>query len=132
MKQTFTIIVSLLCGLFAYGQTDSVRGKQFQLTGKITGQIQLTPHCGTIAWGIVVEFEITNIEGLIYNNKNIGIVITCPEMYAKDFFKNGELYQVMFSDTNQADFGWTIPNKDLLKRNHLSFDPYATTIKPIP
>ena len=132
MKQTFSIIILLLLGLIAQSQPDSVRGKQFQLTGKLIGQVRLTPHCGSIAWGTVLEFEMTNIEGMAYKNKSIRIVVTCPEFYGKGFFKKGGLYTVIFSDTNQADFSWAILNKDLLKMNHLSFDPYATTIKPIP
>ena len=129
MKQTFTILFCLIIGFTAYSQKDSIRGKQFHLTGKIIGQVQLTPHCGNTAWGTVIEFAVTELVGMSYTNKNIGIIVTCPEFSGADFFKTGEMYRVIFSDKNQADFGWAVPNKDLLKKNGLSFDPYAVQVK---
>ena len=129
MKQTFIILISLIIGFTAYSQTDSVRGKQFRLTGKAVKKVQLTPHCGIIAWGTVIEFEVIEVVGMTYPNKRIGIIITCPEFYKDKFFEKGKTYQVIFSDKNQADFGWVIPNKDILKKNSLSFDPYAVEVK---
>ena len=132
MKQTFTILLCLIIGTTAYAQSDSILGKQFQLTGKIVEKAQLTPHCGIIAWGTVIEFEVTELIGMSYPNKRIGIIITCPEFYKDNFFEPGKTYQVAFADKNQANFGWVIPNKDLLKKNSLSFDPYAVEIKKMP
>ena len=132
MKQAINIFFWLITGITAYGQTDTVRGKQFQLTGRIAGKVQLTPGCGIIAWGTVVEFEIIELSGMTYTKKNIGIIITCPEFYKKGFFEKGKTYQVVFSDKNQANFGWVIPNKDLLKKNGILFDPYAVSIKKMP
>src|SRR6266545_2964160 len=117
MKQTFIIVLSLIVGLTAYSQSDSIRGKQFQLTGKIIEKVQMTPPCGIFAWGTVVEFEVINLAGMTYPNKSIGIIITCPEFYKEEFFEKGKTYEVVFSDKNQANFGWLIPNKDLLKKN---------------
>lgn len=131
MKQTLTILAFLTIGFAAYSQKDSILGKQFQLTGKITGRVQLTPPCGTIAWGTVIEFEVTELIGMSYPNKKIGIIVTCPEFYKDNFFKKGKTYQVVFSDKNQAGFEWVIPNKDLLKKNVLSFDPYAVSVKKV-
>jgi hypothetical protein len=132
MRQTFSIILFLLLGLTAYSQKDSIRGKQFQLTGRITGKIQLTPACGMFAFATVLQFEWTKLTGMTYKNKNLAIIVPCPDMYKQDFFEKGRSYQVVFSDTNQANFDWTIPNKDLLKTNSLPFDPYAISIKKIP
>jgi len=78
MRQTFTIILFLLLGLTAYSQKDSVRGKQFKLTGKITGKIQLTPACGIFAFATVLQFEVTNLTGMTYKDKNLGIIVPCP------------------------------------------------------
>jgi len=132
MKQTFTILFCLIIGIPAYTQSDSNRGKQFHLTGKIVEKVQLTPHCGSIAWGTVIRFEVTELVGMSYPNKSIGIIVTCPEFYKNNFFETGKTYQVVFSNKNQADFGWVIPNKDLLKKNRLSFDPYSVEIKKVP
>lgn len=122
---------STVIGKAAFSQNDFIRGKQFSLIGKITKKIQLAPACGFIAFGTVVEFEVIDITGMDYVNKSIGIIITCPEMYGADFFKKGKKYQVVFSNENQTDIGWAIPNKHLLKTNHLMFEPYAITIKKL-
>jgi hypothetical protein len=132
MKQTFAILFCLIISLTAFSQSDSVRGKQFHLTGKIAEKVRLTPDCGYIAWGTVIVFQVTELVGISYPNKLIGIIITCPEFYKNNFFEVGKTYSVVFSDKNQADFGWTIPNKDLLKKNRLSFDPYAVEVKKMP
>ena len=122
------LLVFLIVGLKANSQEASIIGKQFQLIGKISGKVQLTPLCGTIAWGTVIEFEIAELRGISYPNKKIGIIVTCPEFYKDNFFEKGKTYKVIFSDRNQANFEWVIPDKDLLKKNALSFDPYAVSI----
>lgn len=132
MKKSSTIILSLLIGLAAYSQTDSIRGKQFQLIGKIKDKVLMPPHCGTIAWGTVVEFEVVNLTGMNYSKTRIGIIVTCPEFYKEEFFEKDKMYQVVFSDKNQANFEWAIPNKDSLRKNGLSFDPYAISLKKTP
>jgi hypothetical protein len=132
MKQIFAILFSLIIAFAAFSQTDSIRGKQFYLTGKIAGKVELTPPCGIFAWGTVMEFEVTKLEGISYSPKMIGIIITCPEFYKDNFFETGKTYQVVFSDKNQANFEWLILNKDLLKKNNLSFNPYAVEVKNIP
>lgn len=132
MKQSLIVILSLIIGLNGFSQKEATRGNKFQLTGKIKSKVQMTPYCGTIAWGTVVEFDILDLSGMTYSNKSIGIIVTCPEFYKEGFFEKGKTYQVVFSDENQADFGWAIPNKDLLKTNGISFEPYAVSIKKIP
>jgi len=99
-----------------FAQTKNIRGNTFDLTGKIINQISLTPHCGTIAWGTVIEFKIVKFSDLNYKADTIGVVFTCPEFYNDDFFKVGQLYKVTIADENQADFGWTIPNEAILKK----------------
>lgn len=131
MRQAFSIIVFLIFGFIGYGQKDSILGRQFQLTGKIIEKVQLTPPCGTIAWGTVIEFAVIELTGMSYYNKRIGIIVTCPEFYKDNFFEKGKMYHVVFSDKNQAGFEWLIPNKGLLKKNALSFDPYAVSINKI-
>lgn len=113
-------------------QKATVRGKQFLLTGKIVEEVQLTPGCGIIAWGTVIEFEITKLVGMTYTRKVIGLIVTCPGDYEDNFFEKGKTYQAIFSNMNQADFEWLIPNKELLSKNDLSFDPYVVEIKKQP
>lgn len=131
MKFILPIILILIIGINANCQSDSIRGKQFQLIGKLENKVQMTPDCGTIAWGTVVEFQVIDLKDIVYSKKNSWIIITCPEFFKDNFFKKGKKYQILFSDKNQADFDWVIPNKDLLKKNELSFYPYAVSIKKL-
>jgi hypothetical protein len=100
----------------AFSLPNSVRGKQYELTGKIIGEVQLTPDCGTIAWGTVIEFEIIKFSKSDYKSKSIGLLFTCPEFYKDNFFQVGQTYNVTVADENQAGFGWTIPNQSLLDK----------------
>ena len=51
MKRIITILTLIFMTAIGFAQTDSIRGNQFELKGKIINEISLTPHCGTIAWG---------------------------------------------------------------------------------
>src|SRR5205823_6553279 len=119
MKKIFTIIVLLLSGLADYGQKDSMCAKKFQLIGKLKEEIGMPPGCGEIAFGTVGEFEVINLTGMLYTDRVIRIIITCPDMYKEKFFEKGRTYHMLFSCTNQADFEWTVANRRLLERNHL-------------
>jgi len=74
---------------------------------------------------------VKDLLSMPYKNRNIGIIVTCPDMYKEGFFKKGKMYEVSFSDTNPADFEWTVGNRNLLKKNGLLFDPYAVSVKKI-
>ncbi|MFT3705538.1 MAG: hypothetical protein QM802_24425 [Agriterribacter sp.] len=102
------------------------------MTGKIIGKSEMPPHCGIVAFATVIEFEVIELTGMSYANKRIGIIVTCPEFYKDNFFEKEKTYQVVFSDKNQADFEWAIANEALLKKNKLSFKPYAITVKKLP
>jgi len=130
MKPAF-FIAFLLTAFTAFSQEDSIRGNKFHLTGKLKDKIKMPPHCGIIAWATVIEFDVLEISGMNYSNKSIGIIIPCPTIYADNFFEKGKTYSIVFSDNNQADFGWAIVNKDLLKKNGLSYDPYAILVEKI-
>lgn len=132
MKHLFTIVFFFFISCKSQIKSDNTRGNQYDLEGKIIEEVELTAGCGVISWGTVIVFSIYELKGLTYPNKNIGIVITCPGDYDKNFFEVDKNYKVTFSDKNQANFEWLIPNKDLLKKNGLSFDPYAIKVIKIP
>lgn len=109
-----------LATLLTFGQTDrAVRGQQFQLKGKIIHDVSLTPDCGTIAWGTVIEFEIIEFSDPDYKSRSIGVIVTCPEFYKDNFFQVGETYTITVADENQADFTWTVPNESSLEKYKL-------------
>lgn len=103
-----------------FGQTDSIRGNQFELKGKIINEISLTPNCGTFAWGTVIEFEIIKFSDSNYKFESIAVIFTCPEFYKDGFFEVGKTYTITVSDENQADFGWSIPNESILTKYKLN------------
>ncbi|UOQ96172.1 hypothetical protein MUN81_13000 [Hymenobacter sp. 5317J-9] len=127
----FAGLFSIICST-AYCQTGSVRGQQFNLTGKIIEEVQLTPGCGYFAWATVVAFEVLDLTGIDYPSSSIGVIITCPGFYEKNFLEKGKTYQLVCSNENQADFDWVIVNKGLLKKNSFSLEPYAITVKKVP
>ncbi len=104
----------ILVSAIGFGQTDSIRGNQFELKGKIINEISLTPHCGYFAFGTVIEFEIIEFSDLNYKLDSIAVIFTCPEFYEDGFFEVGNTYTITVADENQADFGWTIPNESIL------------------
>jgi len=116
MRQIATLVLTLGT-LLAFGQTDkAVRGQQFKLKGKIINEVSLTPDCGTIAWGTIIEFEIIEFSDSDYKSNVIGVIVTCPEFYKANFFQVGQTYTMTLADENQADFGWTIPNESTLDK----------------
>jgi len=66
MKQSLLTTFLLIIGLNACSQKDSIRGNKFQLTAKIKTKVQMAPHCGTIAWGTVVDFDIIHLSEMSY------------------------------------------------------------------
>lgn len=119
MKKTLAILLFTFIAAISFAQTDSIRGKQFQLKGKIINHIQLTPHCGVVAWGTVIEFQIISFSDTSYKNDSIGVIFTCPEFYKNNFFEIGATYTLKVADENQANFGWAIPNESLLSKYNL-------------
>jgi len=119
MKKILAILIFTFGIVFGYAQTDLIRGNQFELEGKIINEISITPHCGTIAWGTVIEFEILIFSNSEYKLDSIGVILTCPEFYDDDFFEIGKTYTLTIADENQADFGWTIPNESILEKYKL-------------
>ena len=103
-----------------FAQTDSIRGNQFELKGKIINEISLTPHCGYIAFGTVIELEIIEFSDSNYKLDSIGVIFTCPEFFEDGFFEVGKSYTITVADENQADFGWSIPNESILTKYKLS------------
>jgi hypothetical protein len=75
---------------------------------------------------------VLSLQGMSYPNKTIGIIVTCPLEYGENFFEEGKIYQVLFADQNQADFGWVIGKEELLAKNGLQFWPYAISVKKMP
>ncbi len=119
MKRVIIILILMFMSMAGFGQVGSVRGNQFELKGKIINKISETPHCGIIAWGTVIEFEIIKFSDTTYKRDSIGVIFTCPEFYKDGFFEVGKIYTMIIADENQADFGWTIPNESILTKYKL-------------
>ena len=119
MRYAFSILITVLTSTIGFCQNDSIRGNQFELVGKIIGEVSIPPHCGSFAWGTVVEFEISEFNDSTYQPDSIGVIFTCPEFYGEEFFEVGKAYKVIVADENQANFGWTIPNESILTKYDL-------------
>lgn len=129
MKTAITALLLTLC-TSTYGQADSVRGRQFQLTARMIKKLPFMTYCGVLASASVVEFEIIKLVGISSVSNRIAIIITCPKQYyGENFFRVGRTYHIIFSDKNQADFGWMLTNSEALKNNILPFEPWAVSTK---
>jgi hypothetical protein len=120
MKLLLSLLTLVLLGTNGSAQADSIEENQFQFEGKIINDISLTPHCGFIAWGTVVEFEIIEFSNSKYKMDSIGVILTCPEFYEDGFFEVGNSYAITCTYDNQASFGWTIPNESILAKYNLA------------
>lgn len=119
MKKIILIFIWIFISTIGFGQSNSIRGNQFELKGVIINKVSMTPHCGTIAWGTVIEFKIIKYSDSNYKLDSIGLIFTCPEFYEDGFFEVGKTYSVIVADENQADFGWSIPNDSILTKYNL-------------
>ncbi|MDQ3110480.1 MAG: hypothetical protein M3R17_11350 [Bacteroidota bacterium] len=131
MKRVIAVLLFLFSGMLATAQSDSIKGNQFTLKGRIINKISLTPDCGYLAFGTVIEFEIIEFSDTSYAKKNIGVIFTCPEFYEKDFFEIGNVYEMKIADENQAEFGWTIPNEKILGKYQLKSKLWVISAKKI-
>ena len=112
-------------------QEKSIRGEQFELTGTIINKISSPPHCGTIAWGTVVEFKVLKYSDLKYKADKIAVIFTCPEFYKANFLQVGHTYKLIVANENQADFGWSIPNDSILKKYNLDKRLWVITAEKV-
>ena len=132
MKQIIITFIFPILWFAAVAQNDPIiKGNQYYLQGKIINEVALTPHCGTIAWGTIVELEIQQFSDSSYHRKKIGVIFTCPEFYKNNFFQVGKTYDIKVADKNPASFDWAIPNKKLLDKYNLKFNLWVIDAKKI-
>jgi hypothetical protein len=125
-----TTLLLIFTGISSLSMAQSsIKGHEYILTGEIINTVGLPAHCGVLATATVIEFKISSFTDSNYKGKEMGIVFTCPEFYGADFFKVGGKYEVQLADENQATFGWTIFNLELLDKYTLSYIPYAISAK---
>jgi hypothetical protein len=129
MKGIITLLTLIFTATIGFAQTDSIQGNQYELKGKIINEIALTPHCGTIAWGTVIEFEIIEFSKSDYTLDAIGVIFTCPEFQGDGFFEVGKIYTLTVLDENQAGFSWSIPNESLLEKYDLDKKLWAIGVE---
>jgi hypothetical protein len=131
MRQAIVFITFLFLGLVTTAQTDSIPEKTYLLKGKIINEIRLTPGCGYIKFGTVIEFEIVEFADLTYSEKEIGVIIRCPEFYKDNFFEVGKLYEMTVSYEMSDSTSWTIPNEKELEKYNLKSKLWVINMKKI-
>ncbi|HLP55279.1 MAG TPA: hypothetical protein VK151_09630 [Fluviicola sp.] len=127
---TFLLIMAFSTA-YSWSQSDTTNLKTYTLTGKIIEPVELTPHCGTIAWGTVIELEIEDYSDPAYTRKTIAVIVTCPEFKGEGFFQLGSRYEFQVSTRNPASFGWSIPNKDKLKKYPFAAELWVIDVKTL-
>jgi len=133
MKKRLIIVflTILLFGFVTSAQTDSIPEKTYLLKGKIINEKSLTPGCGYIKYGSVIEFIIIEFADITYSEKEIGVIIRCPEFYKDNFFEVGKLYEMTVSYEIIDSNSWTIPNLEQLEKYNLKSKLWAINTKKI-
>jgi hypothetical protein len=130
-RHTIAFLTFLFLGLVSSAQTDSIPENTYFLKGKIIKEISLTPDCGYISFGTVIEFEIAEFSDSTYLKNEIGVIICCPEFYKNNFFEVGKLYELTVSYEMIYSANWTIPNEKLLEKYNLKSKLWAFNAKKI-
>jgi|GEM_PF-2636395 len=130
-RQVIAFLTFLLLGLVSSAQTDSIPEKTYLLKGKIINEISLPAGCGYIKYGTVIEFEIVKFTDITYSEKEIGVIIRCPDFYENSFFELGKIYEMTVSYEISDSTGWTIPNKKQLEKYNLKSKLWVLNTKKI-
>lgn len=123
------ILLLVFISISAIAQNKKPKRNQYQLTGKIVNDFKLPGNCGYIAYAFVLEFEIINTSLKNYENKQIPIIVRCPDFFGENFFEKNKAYTLIFTDKYKKDFGWTISNIPILKSYNLEKEYWLLDIK---
>jgi hypothetical protein len=130
-RQIIVFLSFLLLGTMTSAQKDSIPEKTYLLKGKIINEISLPASCGYIKYGTIIEFEIVKFTDLTYSEKEIGVIIRCPDFYEDNFFEVGKIYEMIVSYEMSDSTSWTIPNKKQLAKYNLKSKLWALNAKKI-
>ncbi|WP_029296743.1 hypothetical protein [Chryseobacterium hispalense] len=125
------IFLLLLINISAVAQKKKLKRNQYQMTGKIVNDFKMPGNCGYIGYAIVLEFEINNTSLKNYEDKQIPIIVSCPEFFGENFFEKNKTYTLIFTDRHKKDLGWTIPNINVLKKYNLKKQYSLVDIKTL-
>lgn len=109
-----TTLLLTLTSLLLVRECNETRGQKYELKGHIIREVNMPPHCGVLATAVAVEFDIQQYSDDDYPLDSIAVIFTCPEFYGEAFFEVERTYKITVADENQADFGWSIENYELL------------------
>lgn len=118
MKHIVILLAFFAAATVGFTQSAAVKGNRLEVKGRMIGELSPTPHCGTVAFGTVVEFEVVESSDPNLTSGSVSVIFTCPESYGEGFFGAGKLYHLTIADENQADFEWSISNESLLTKNN--------------
>lgn len=112
-KHIFLLIL-LLFLIKTEAQIPSQKKDIFQFKGKMIGNLDDGADCGYLKFATVVDFQIIEFSDKKIKQKNIGIIVRCPELYGKNFFKDGKIYKLTIeTEKNRKlndNFDYTIQN----------------------
>ncbi len=110
------LLISLLFFQAVFSQDSQNVIKQdsiYKFKARLTDNSTLTPGCGVIAFAVAKIFEI--IESDYPVNRNVTIIIQCPELNGNGFFVTDEFYSIEAGLKNDASFDWLIIPQDYAK-----------------
>jgi len=120
MKSIVILFLFLSFGLSSPAQTCPI---PISLKGKMINAVNLGKQCGDLKLASVIEFEIIEFSDNSYQQKTIGIILRCPEMYSeaygKNYFEPNHVYEIMVEkeiEGSKSDFTYDIQNTEALKK----------------
>jgi len=102
-KRTLIIIILCTYSLISCNSSDKI-----SLEGKLYKLSEQKADCGVLAFASVMEFEVENV---IYekSDENVTrVIVPCPELYGKDFFKINETYKLTLEQGNNSDTDYVL------------------------
>lgn len=118
MRKKILLPLLLTFGLLTEAQTCPV---SLTLKARMI-QADLGKACGELKLASVLELEIVEFSDYGYKEKNIAVIIRCPETYneayGSNYFVTNQLYEIMVEKQiadSKSDFEYEVQNAEVLK-----------------
>lgn len=100
MKLLIIFLTCICSNFICIGQTDSairtVDTDTLKTQLKLV-KVELTPHCGVIAWTAAQKFELLQNGQSLFPRQYIIVLQRCPEFLGKKFFVTNRIYNAILS-----------------------------------
>lgn len=86
------------------------KAKKYVFKVKLVNPVVSTPHCGFIAFAVVLKFQVLLTNYPNYNQQYVLLIQPCPEFLKQGFFEAGRVYDLDVATNSGVTFGFTLVN----------------------